>query len=207
MARQLLQLNPSASVILDPFCGAGTVLIEAALAGKAATGSDASPLAAFVARHHADVGGVSLEELRAQAMAIVAGDQPKLDWNDLRSRLRRLPEGSVKSALWFCLLVALQRAGDGEEAYALAGSKSFVVSQSSGDPPQQLAQPMFSGTVELYAAQLRALRASVPFPGLVRTSCGDVRSLQLSQPAHAVVTSPPYPGVYNYAKAQIPGQH
>eukprot|EP00439_Symbiodinium_sp_Y106_P047958 s1268_g6.t1 len=180
-ARQLLWLNPSASSVLDPFCGSGTVLIEAALAGKAATGSDASPLAAFVVRHHTDVDRISLDSLRAQARAL-APDEKELSWDDLRGRLRALPEGPVTSALWFCLLVALQRAGD-----ATSGSKGFVASQSSGDPPGKLCRPMFLGTVELYAAQLSALRSSMPFPDLVRT--------------WAVITSPPDPGVYSYANA------
>ena len=36
--------------VLDPFCGSGTVLVEAMAAGRKAVGSDASPLAAIVAR-------------------------------------------------------------------------------------------------------------------------------------------------------------
>ncbi|CAE7793302.1 unnamed protein product, partial [Symbiodinium sp. CCMP2456] len=199
-ARQLLWLNPSASAVLDPFCGSGTVLIEAALAGKAATGSDASPLAAFVARHHTDVERISLDELRAQARAL-APDEKELSWDDLRGRLRGLPEDPVTSALWFCLLVALQRAGDGQDVFALSGSKGFVASLGWGDPPQRLCRPMFLGTVELYGAQLTALRSSMPFPDLVRTGCGDARTLQLSRPVEAVITSPPSPGAYSYAKA------
>ncbi|CAE7874861.1 unnamed protein product, partial [Symbiodinium necroappetens] len=197
-ARQLLWLNPSASTVLDPFCGSGTVLIEAALAGKAATGSDASPLAAFVARHHTDVERISLEELRAQARALAP--EKELSWDDLRGRLRALKEDPVTSALWFCLLVALQRPG-GQDVFALSGSKGFGASQSWGDPPPKLCRPMFLGTVELYAAQLSALRSSMPFPDLVRTGCGDARTLQLSRPVEAVITSPPCPGAYSYATA------
>jgi tRNA G10 N-methylase Trm11 len=37
-------------VILDPFCGSGTLLIEAAVSGRSAIGSDVDPLAVFVAR-------------------------------------------------------------------------------------------------------------------------------------------------------------
>ena len=197
-ARQLLWLNPSASTVLDPFCGSGTVLIEAALAGKAATGSDASPLAAFVARHHTDVERISLDELRAQARALAP--EKELSWDDLRGRLGASKEDPVTSALWFCLLVALQRAG-GQDVFALSGSKGFGASQSWGDPPRKLCPPMFMGTVELYAAQLSALRSSMPFPDLVRTGCGDARTLQLSRPVEAVITSPPCPGAYSYATA------
>src|SRR5262249_48113475 len=44
-----LALPPGARV-LDPFCGSGTVLVEAVRAGLAASGLDASPLAVLVAR-------------------------------------------------------------------------------------------------------------------------------------------------------------
>ncbi len=36
--------------VLDPFCGSGTVLVEAMAAGRKAVGSDASPLAVVIAR-------------------------------------------------------------------------------------------------------------------------------------------------------------
>jgi methylase of polypeptide subunit release factors len=36
--------------VLDPFCGSGTVLVEAMAAGRKAVGSDASPLAVIIAR-------------------------------------------------------------------------------------------------------------------------------------------------------------
>lgn len=58
-ARTLLRLVPHAASVLDPFCGSGTVLIEARLAGKSALGCDLSPLAAFVASQHANVEDLS----------------------------------------------------------------------------------------------------------------------------------------------------
>ena len=36
--------------VLDPFCGSGTVLVEAMAAGRKAVGSDASPLAVIIAQ-------------------------------------------------------------------------------------------------------------------------------------------------------------
>ena len=50
-AAQLLELLPSGRV-LDPFCGGGTTLVEAERSGRAAVGTDASPLAVFTAQHH-----------------------------------------------------------------------------------------------------------------------------------------------------------
>jgi len=43
-------LSRPGDVILDPFCGSGTVLLEAQLAGRRAFGADANPLARLIAR-------------------------------------------------------------------------------------------------------------------------------------------------------------
>jgi DNA modification methylase len=43
-------LSASGDVVLDPFCGSGTVLLEAALAGRNALGADANPLARLVSK-------------------------------------------------------------------------------------------------------------------------------------------------------------
>ncbi len=48
-ALALIEPRPRATV-LDPFCGSGTVLVEAVLAGARAVGVDASPLAILIAR-------------------------------------------------------------------------------------------------------------------------------------------------------------
>ena len=43
-------LCPTNGTILDPFCGTGTVLLEAALSGRNALGADANPLAELITR-------------------------------------------------------------------------------------------------------------------------------------------------------------
>ena len=50
-ARRLVeQYCPEGGTVLDPFCGSGTILIEAMLAGRAAIGTDLNPLAVMLAR-------------------------------------------------------------------------------------------------------------------------------------------------------------
>lgn len=50
-ARRLIEeLVPAGGTVLDPFCGSGTVLVEAMLAGRAAIGSDLNPIAVMLAR-------------------------------------------------------------------------------------------------------------------------------------------------------------
>ena len=49
-ARRLIeQLSPKGSVLLDPFCGSGTVLVEGRLTGRRVLGVDANPLAVELA--------------------------------------------------------------------------------------------------------------------------------------------------------------
>lgn len=50
-ARRLVEgFSRPGEAVLDPFCGSGTVLVEARLAGRAAVGVDANPLAVRLAR-------------------------------------------------------------------------------------------------------------------------------------------------------------
>lgn len=44
------QYTTSGDVILDPFCGSGTLLVEAAVSGRSAIGTDIDPLAVFITR-------------------------------------------------------------------------------------------------------------------------------------------------------------
>jgi DNA modification methylase len=57
------------ATILDPFCGTGTVLLEANLAGRCAIGADANPLARKIAAVKTrKLDGASLEEMLAKLM-------------------------------------------------------------------------------------------------------------------------------------------
>jgi SAM-dependent methyltransferase len=44
------QLCPEKALVLDPFCGSGTTLVEAFLAGRSATGIDVNPLAVLISK-------------------------------------------------------------------------------------------------------------------------------------------------------------
>jgi len=59
----------SAPAVLDPFCGSGTVLVEARFAGALALGVDANPLAVLVARAKTWPGD---EEKRGQLLEVAA---------------------------------------------------------------------------------------------------------------------------------------
>jgi 23S rRNA G2445 N2-methylase RlmL len=51
VARALLERHTEpGACVLDCFCGSGTLLVEAAISGRSAIGSDIDPVAAFVSR-------------------------------------------------------------------------------------------------------------------------------------------------------------
>lgn len=87
-ARRLIgELAPAHSVVLDPFCGSGTVLLEAMLAGHDVIGTDPSPLAVLLAHrktHPRD--NAELEALVAGAEACAA----------LADRLRKARAGATR---------------------------------------------------------------------------------------------------------------
>ncbi|KAL1525365.1 hypothetical protein AB1Y20_020232 [Prymnesium parvum] len=209
-AQHLLRtLSPSASTVLDPFCGSGTTLVEALRAGLAAIGADASPLAVFVAAHHSwRPTEVELHSLRDAAACVAEEAQaaqrgaalqrarchPKRPtreaWAPLRNAIREHPFSASKEApspLWFCFSAALQRAERSRTDDSPAG--------------------LFTLTVEEYISALGELTAVVPssLPPVLLVHA-DARTLRLDEQqggkavrlVDGIVTSPPYPGVYDY---------
>ena len=70
-AQHLLGVLPP-GLLLDPFVGGGTTLVEALRSGRQAMGADTSPLALFAARHHTwCASDVELADLAARAAAVV----------------------------------------------------------------------------------------------------------------------------------------
>lgn len=222
--RLIARLSAPGDAVLDPFCGSGTVLVEARIAGRRATGVDANPLAVALAttktrRYPAR----DLERLVDESMRIAdeadarrkakagasrnyGSDDRELfdphvlfELDGLRSGIERLARSPVRDALWLALssiLVKVSRKpGDSADGVA----------------PRRLASGftvrMFRRRVEEFAGQLDA------FAGLARPSSppsdvllGDARELSGVREASMtlVVTSPPYPGVYDYFEQHEP---
>jgi len=73
-------------LVVDPFCGSGTVLVEAQAAGRAALGVDASPLATAIARVRTTVLGEAGRDRLVAEAARVAEESGE------RARRRKRPE-------------------------------------------------------------------------------------------------------------------
>ena len=77
--------SAAGELVVDPFCGSGTVLVEAMAAGRRALGVDASPLGVAIARARTTtLGAEGRARLEAEAAAIAAASGE-------RARKRRRP--------------------------------------------------------------------------------------------------------------------
>ncbi|HVV51861.1 MAG TPA: DNA methyltransferase, partial [Polyangia bacterium] len=205
--------------VVDPFCGSGTVLVEAMGAGRAAIGVDASALAVAIARVRTPpLGETERERLVAAAARVAeeAGERARTrrrpevpPWArgeiarfhahvlyellGLRELVFATPEDPVGRALRLCLssiLVKFMKAGP--EAPRDGEAKRIA----RGVPSRMLADR----AAEL-ARGLAALERRTP-PGTpaLRIEEADARALPIDDGAAALVlSSPPYAGTYDYA--------
>jgi 16S rRNA G966 N2-methylase RsmD len=206
--------------VLDPFCGSGTVLVEAMAAGRASVGIDASPLATRLAQvRSTTLGALGRTRLVEEARAIAeeAGERARkrqrpeipewaraegrrfhphvsLELLGLRELVMETPEDEVGWALRLCLsslLVKFMRSGP--EAPRDGETKRIgrgVPSRFFGDRAEELARGL--------EALEESAPARTPAP-VVRL--GDARGYpeEKARSFDLVVTSPPYAGTYDYA--------
>lgn len=221
-ARRLIEdFSRPGDRVLDPFCGSGTVLVEARLAGRAAIGVDANPLAVRLARLKITPAAEATRArwieaaLRVQAFAderrkAKAGPtkryppsdmalfQPHvlLEMDSLRAGLDALPDASVREALELVLSAILTKMSRRESDT----SGRDVERRLAGGYPARL----FVKKTEELCARLAEIEAplSIPTPRrpTARVLEGDARVLEgvPDQSIALVVTSPPYPGNYDY---------
>jgi SAM-dependent methyltransferase len=206
--------------ILDPFCGSGTVLVEARRLGHHAFGVDANPLAVELSRLK------TRGATREQADAIVATARRVAEHAEARRRAKAGATrvyGAEDVALFDAhVLLELDglragirkhAAGDVEMTLllvlsAILNKLSRARSDTSDAPtPRRLAggfairffAKKTEELAELLVKYASALPASAP-PAKVRV--GDARSLDHVRTGsmQLVLTSPPYPGVYDYQR-------
>lgn len=218
--RLVLGLSSERGVLLDPFCGSGTVLVEARLAGRRALGIDANPLAVELAWLKVR-GTTEIERERLVAAAKTAAEHAEsrrarkagathrygpedvalfdphvlLELDGLRAGMGKVRDPAARRALSLVLSAILvkvsRRAGD----TARAGTGT----------PKRLASGFtirfFVAKTEELAKRLAAFAAMLPRGAPAPTvRLGDARALAgvPDRSVSAIVTSPPYAGTYDY---------
>lgn len=206
--------------VLDPFCGSGTVLVEAMAAGRTATGVDASPLAVLIAKVRSTVlgeaGRAHLVETANQICEAAAERARKRirpvipPWAG-RERERFFPHVALEL---FGLRELVGQTAEDEVGFALRACFSSILvkfmrqtERSEDDGPQRIGRGVpsrfFAARADELARSLAALEGKTPekTPS-PRIRLGDARHLDDLRDGefHLVLSSPPYAGTYDYAE-------
>lgn len=169
---ELLTTYAKPGLVIDPFCGSGTALIEAAHKGFASTGIEVNPAAVILARLHTLVGIEWSERHRAALDAYAALSKVATAASEVIAKTASsLPDLDVRLIAEALFLLTL------------GNSKEF---SASG--------------LDRAASKIDALLATQPDRGVtIDVRLGDARALGLADnSATTALTSPPYVNVFNY---------
>ena len=202
-ARMIIDACPGS--VHDPFCGGGTVLVEGLLAGRNVTGSDLSPIALLVSK--ARTSGPDLATpLRSAARKIAAQAQLRIDvdvhedlinWYQphVAQELGRIRDEIPKYAP---KVQPLLRAVFSSIIVKSSYRKSDTSNQrETHHRPVGTTAILFHKKARELGRMLEEMPASKPyiFEG---NACTHVPP----EPVDLILTSPPYPGVYDYLPLQ-----
>jgi hypothetical protein len=214
-------LSERRALVLDPFCGGGTVLVESMVADRRALGVDLNPLALRIAEVRCDWRqeasrvrfAEQLEQVTERSLARVRGrvderaplPRDEVRWYQphilkelagLHAELRAVASDQDRRALemvFSALLVKFsrQRADTAEEEAPKRLRKGLV---------SEFFHRKGSELVERWGALDAAVPKPVPRPRLRHGDARRVASLlQKGLKVDLVLTSPPYGGTYDYA--------
>ena len=197
-----LVLPHTKGIVHDPFCGGGTVLVEAKLAGRESSGSDVSPIAQLVTKArtaHPDIGSMlrkASRKIAAKAQLKIDVDVPELavKWYQEHvaqeiGRIRdSIPEyePEVQPILWAVLSSILVKV-------SYRKSDTSNIRETHHRPPGTTAILFHKKAREL-ARQIDKMPADVESSFVL----GDARLVRPEKEVGLIITSPPYPGVYDY---------
>lgn len=204
--------------MLDPFCGSGTSLVEARLLGRRALGSDLNPLALELAWLKTLAPAPDfIAQLKGRAEAIAEfGEERRLtkagplkSYSQLTRRTFPIHVLLELDSLLHGVQAVREKALRRSLTLVLSSLLTKVSHQKSDTSTRRTAPRLASGfTLELFANKARELAgqlaeyasllpANAPKPKLYER---DARQLSVLAPASVdlVLTSPPYPGVFDY---------
>jgi site-specific DNA-methyltransferase (cytosine-N4-specific) len=192
-------------LVLDPFCGSGTTLVEAQIRGIDAIGVDLNPIACLISRvrtaatpiHPIEIASEVVERAKRMGYAPIP-DIPNLDhWftepaQDAVARLVFAIDRAPVAARDFLKLVlssVLVRVSnqDSDTRYAAVEK----------DISEALVYTAFSNAAERIAKAL-AQRALVGEVDVISHDTLTLDPARFSRKVNAVITSPPYPNAYEY---------
>jgi DNA methylase len=212
--------------VLDPFCGGGTTVVEALVAGRGAIGADLSELALFITRvkttplsqRQLQTIRAWLDDATADVKSLLLAHSDKADARlsnvpgryrnllaALRERVHQLPKGHCRTFASCLLLKTGQWAFDGKEL--LPTPRQMVTRLRESFDEMHVGMTAYANQLrESGASKHQILRRRQLH--LCRAETLSLRALGLEKPSVSlVVTSPPYPGVHVlYHRWQVRGR-
>ena len=231
LVRAVIELfSEPGDLILDPFMGGGTTLVEALALGRHVIGTDINSLAVFVA----EVKTTLLDDRELAAINRWATRLPRRvnmhassvcfgDWadNGYHRHLNRAETWRLRKAIEQALQSALRLGSPKLQAFgrcvvlrtaqwALDGRKTFPSVDGFRDSLIQHAERMISGARALRAAvEANAAHERTDARCLNRSAVGLENDRQINQrlKPKLILTSPPYPGIHVlYHRWQVDGR-
>lgn len=205
-------------VVLDPFCGCGTLLLEAAMGGVAAVGVDINPIGCMIAR--AKIASLRLAERSIEKMHAVFCERhsviledPPIGRRDLEYLRRWFPEENLAQILE--LESKMRAFFSGNAQLFLRTVLSDILKQFSWQAPGEQrirrrkdippcnVREVFRERLVFHLTKIERLRALRKFtPPKAEVKVGDARDLPLPDKSiDCVVTSPPYATALPYIDA------
>lgn len=225
-ARLIEDLAPPRGTVADPFCGCGTVPIEARRLGCTSLALDLNPLAVRLTRFKAQPlsekqrddlldAAVRVAESAEDRRVEAAGPTRKyeehereefdvhvlLELDGLAHAIRQEPAGPLRQALLLALSSIFSKVARQLSAEP-AGKRQPGAEPARKRLPSGFAIRFFVGRVEELVRQLSEYEELLPAAApAVQCKEGDARQLdQLGwRNVDLIVSSPPYPGVLDYA--------
>ncbi len=209
--RQLISvLAPTdGSIVLDPFCGSGTTLVEAQAAGIQAIGIDSNPLAALITRVKTHPPSRAISAIatqiigEARALRAPVPPIPRLDhWfqsdvqqalANILSVLQQIDDASVRDGLYVALSSVIVRVSNQESDTRYAAIKKNVAASTVYEGFARAAREIDAA----HEDQFGGLFARPPESVKVLTkNILTATPEDIDARVGLVVTSPPYPNAY-----------
>lgn len=210
--RGLLDLVGPEARVLDPFCGSGTTLVEASLSGRASAGSDLNRMGLRIARQRTVRRDQDfLEHYAASAARVHENAARKRDtpFGILAKGEKRYPPHVLTQLINLRAAIETEGRPAVRESLLLTMSpllKKFASRKGRQAPEvnRRAVRDHFLRRAELTVNSWADFAEAVPDhledPAL---EAADARNLPWSShQADVVITSPPYPGVYDYVSEQ-----
>lgn len=223
------ELCPENGIVLDPFCGTGTVLLEAALSGRTAWGADANPLAELITNVKTNyvpseiLTNTMAEVLRRaklyrrqaehpEAVAVWYSPNSLKQLTNIQRSVGEIEDASVRPFFELCFSCVARKVSYADPSISVPVHWNPERFSSNPSREEEVRKKLDSlKTVNVYAKFEVICKANIARVGtlngmiredVARVVSNDARQLGLDDNSvDLILTSPPYAGAQKYIRA------